>query len=50
MQRNKYHAKKCVVDGITFDSIKEAGRYRELRLLERAGKIRETSRDVSGSW
>lgn len=36
----KYNAKKTVVDGITFDSKKEAARYRELRLLERAGKIR----------
>lgn len=47
MQRNKYHAQKCMVDGITFDSIKEANRYRELRLLERAGKIRDLDRQVS---
>lgn len=47
MQRNKYHARKCVVDDITFDSIKEANRYRELRLLERAGKIRDLDRQVS---
>ena len=32
-------AKKCQVDGIKFDSLKEARRYQELRLLERAGKI-----------
>ena len=36
---SKYHAKKAVVDGITFDSLFEGGRYRELKLLERAGKI-----------
>lgn len=36
---NKYHNKKVVVDGITFDSKKEAGRYRELKMLERAGAI-----------
>ena len=36
---NKYHAKKTVVDGITFDSKKEANRYCELKLLERCGKI-----------
>lgn len=47
MQRNKYHAQKCVVDGITFDSRKEAARYQELRLLERAGKIRDLDRQVT---
>jgi len=36
---NKYNAKKTVVDGITFDSKKEAKRYQELKLLERAGEI-----------
>lgn len=37
---NKYHSKKVECDGIVFDSKKEAKRYRELKLLERAGKIR----------
>ena len=37
--RSKYGARKTVVDGITFDSKKEANRYRELKLLERAGEI-----------
>lgn len=36
---NKYHAIKTTVDGITFDSRAEARRYRELKLLERAGAI-----------
>lgn len=36
---NKYHAKKIEVDGILFDSRREANRYAELKLLERAGKI-----------
>jgi hypothetical protein len=36
---SKYGNKKTVIDGITFDSKKEAGRYQELRLLERAGEI-----------
>lgn len=36
---NKYNAKKTVVDGIKFDSKREARRYQELRLLERAGAI-----------
>lgn len=35
----KYHSKKTIVDGIEFDSKKEAARYQELKLLERAGKI-----------
>ena len=39
MRCSKYGNRKTVVDGITFDSQKEAQRYRELLLLERAGKI-----------
>ncbi len=35
----KYHNRKVTIDGITFDSRKEANRYRELKLLEKAGKI-----------
>jgi hypothetical protein len=35
----KYHNRKAMVDGIRFDSQREAKRYQELRLLERAGKI-----------
>lgn len=35
----KYGNKKVVVDGIEFDSKKEARRYSELMLLQRAGKI-----------
>jgi hypothetical protein len=37
--KSKYHAKKTVVDGIKFDSKKEAMRYRELKILEKAGVI-----------
>ena len=37
--RNKFRAQKQVVDGITFDSKREAKRYGELKLLERAGDI-----------
>ena len=36
---SKYHAKKTVVEGIEFDSTKEAKRYEKLRALEDAGKI-----------
>ena len=38
---SKYHSKKVIVDGIEFDSKKEAKRYSELKLLERAGEIKE---------
>lgn len=37
---SKFKAKKTVVDGITFDSMKEAARFRDLKLLERGGAIR----------
>ena len=36
----KYRNKKIVLDGITFDSKKEANRYAELKLMERAGEIK----------
>lgn len=36
---SKYKAKPTVVDGIRFHSQKEARRYAELKLLERAGEI-----------
>ena len=36
---NKYNAKKVSVDGIEFDSKKEAKRYQELLLLQKAGEI-----------
>lgn len=35
----KYHNKKIIIDGITFDSVKEGNRYRQLKLLEKVGKI-----------
>lgn len=37
---SKYRAISEVVDGIRFHSRKEANRYRELKLLEKAGEIR----------
>lgn len=42
----KYHAKKTRLDGLTFDSQKEAQRYAELKLLERAGQIHSLRRQV----
>lgn len=37
---SKYNNVKTTVDGFTFDSKREAARYSELRLLERAGRIK----------
>jgi hypothetical protein len=37
----KYKNIKVVIDGIKFDSKKEARRYSDLKLLERAGEISE---------
>lgn len=37
----KYHNKKVKYDGYTFDSIKEKNYYIKLKLLEKAGKIKE---------
>lgn len=42
----KYHNKKTIVDGITFDSKKEGQRYIELKLLERGGLISNLQRQV----
>jgi hypothetical protein len=39
MPASKYRAVKTEVDGIVFSSKKEAKRYGELRLLQRAGRI-----------
>lgn len=39
-RRSKYGAVRTTVDGITFDSKREAQRYAELKLLQRAKKIR----------
>lgn len=43
---SKYRNKKVTVDGIRFDSIKEANRYYDLKLLERAGEITELELQV----
>jgi hypothetical protein len=44
--KQKYGNKKTTIDGVEFDSKKEAARWQELRLLERAGKISELERQV----
>lgn len=38
---SKYKNKITYIDGIKFDSKKEANRYNELKLLEKAGEIKE---------
>ena len=43
----KYRNKKTVVDGITFDSQKEAQRYGQLKLAKREGKVLTFARQVS---
>jgi hypothetical protein len=39
-RRSKYGNKRTEVDGISFASKREAKRYSELKLLQRAGEIR----------
>ena len=43
---NKYGARKTWVDGIQFDSKREAERWCELKLTERAGLISDLRRQV----
>lgn len=38
---NKYFNRKVTVDGIKFDSIKEANRYLDLKVLKKVGLIKE---------
>ena len=45
-RKNKYGAERTEVDGIVFASKKDAARWQELRLLERAGHIRNLQRQV----
>jgi len=43
---NKFGAIPTTVDGIRFDSMREARRWGELRMMERAGEIRNLRRQV----
>lgn len=43
---NKYKNKKVVIDGLVFDSKREAKRYGELLLLEKVGAITNLQRQV----
>ena len=38
---SKYRSKKIIIDGISFDSKREGNRFLELKMLERAGKIKD---------
>lgn len=44
---SKFRNRVAVVDGVRFDSAKEARRLSELALLERAGEITELRRQVT---
>lgn len=44
---NKYHNVKTTVDGIEFDSKLEASRYKELKMLLKAGEIKSFNRQPS---
>lgn len=46
MRKSKYHARKVLVGGQKFDSQREAARWQELLLLQRAGKISGLRRQV----
>ena len=46
MRKSKYGAQKTEYDGIMFDSKREALRWRELALLQRAGEITDLRRQV----
>ena len=42
----KYHSKRVIKNGVTFDSVKEYRRFCELSLLEKAGAITDLKRQV----
>ena len=44
---SKYHSRKITRDGMTFDSLIEYRRFRELTLLEKAGEITDLKRQVA---
>ena len=43
---NKYHNRKIVREGETYDSVKEYRRAKELELLEKSGVIKDLKRQV----
>lgn len=45
-KRPKYNSRRTTVDGITFDSLKEAKRYVVLKTLQEEGRISHLQRQV----
>jgi len=45
-RKHKYGARRTTIDGTVFASAREANRYGELKLLEKAGQIRCLRRQV----
>lgn len=43
-KKPKYRNQKVTIDGVTFDSKKEAARFHQLKLLETAGKLSNLER------
>lgn len=41
LRKNKYKNKEVTIDGIKFQSIKEGKRYEQLKILKKAGLIKE---------
>ena len=46
-KRSKYKAVRCEVDGEKFDSKKEARRWAELKMLKKAGQVRNINRQLA---
>ena len=46
-KKSKFRNERCVVDGERFDSRKEADHWRELRLRQVAGEIKDLRRQVA---
>lgn len=42
----KYHSRKVTVNGVEFDSHREARRYQDLQMLQRAGEISDLRTQV----
>lgn len=44
--KSKYNAKKVIIDGMTFDSKREANRFQELAARQKLGEIKGLRRQV----
>lgn len=45
-RRNKYGARKVVMNGLKFDSVREASRWNDLQALENGGYISQLERQI----